>query len=154
MIAGINDNCVNGCGGNKRVVSDYCPGSHVAAAIGRFPNAATNRSGVGNDAAIHGRGWIDSNGVNSAFSGRVIIAARAAGHALWLGTEGGKSACTKRRRIARTTLLVGSSGDPARDPSVLSSGDTHPCGIKPARGIGQTISPIQFQLRKTSSFVL
>ena len=56
--------------------------------------------------------------------------------------------------MARITLLVRSSRDSACDPSVLSSCDAHPCGIEPAGGIGQTILPIQFQLRKTSSFAL
>src|SRR5438093_5306383 len=87
MIAGINDNGVNSCGRNERVISDYCPRRHVAAAIRRFPDAAANRAGIGDDAAIHGRGWIDSNGVDSTFGGCVIKTTRAAGHVLWLWTE-------------------------------------------------------------------
>src|SRR5262245_60737066 len=152
MIFGIDHNCVNRCGGNKRVISDYRPRSRIAAAIRRFPDAAANRPGIGNDATIRGRGWIDSNGVNSTFGGRVIETTRAACHALWLRAERGKSARAKRRRMAGTTLLVRSSRDPACDSSVLSSCDAHPRGIEATCGICQTIVPVQLQLRKTRSF--
>src|SRR5262249_40277688 len=106
MILRINDNRVNGCGGNKRVISDYGPRSHVATAIRRFPDAATNRPGISNDAAIHGRGWIDSNGVDATFGGRVIKTTRAARHTLWLGAECGKSAIPKRRPMPGAAFLV------------------------------------------------
>src|SRR5262245_52727791 len=56
--------------------------------------------------------------------------------------------------MARITLLVRSSRDPACDPRVLSSRDAHPRGIEAARRIRQTVVPIVFQLRKTSSFAL
>ena len=154
MIAGINDNRVNGCSGNKRVISDYRPRSHVAAAIRCFPDAAANRAGIGNDAAVDCRGGIDRNGVNPTFGGRIVKATRAAGHPLWLRAECRKTSRGKRQRIGPAEFSKSSGRDAAGHSRVLSSGSTHPCWVEPAGRIRQAILPVLFQLGETRSFAL
>ena len=61
MIVGVYLNRVDGCRTNQRIICDYAPSSHVAAAVGRFPYPATNRSQISNDAAVHRRRWIDND---------------------------------------------------------------------------------------------
>ena len=72
MIAGINRNRVDRCGGNERIICHDCPGSRATAAIGRFPYTAADRAGIRYDAAIDGRSWVDSYRVNSSLGSGVI----------------------------------------------------------------------------------
>ena len=101
-----------------------------------------------------GRSRIDSDIVNSPFGGRVIKAARAAGHAQWLRTERGKIGRTKRVWIGEVKLQMLSCWDAGGHARMLRCGGSQPCRIKTAGRKRQTIVPVLFQFCKTISFVL
>ena len=104
MIAGINDNSVDGCSGNQRIISHHRPCRGTAAAVGGFPHTAADRARIGHDTAIDGGGRIDRNRVNAPFGRRVIKAARATGHPLRLRTKRGKRGRGERQRIGQVEL--------------------------------------------------
>ena len=127
----------------------------VAAAIGRFPHTAADRT-QNRLRCCHccGRRRIDGNGVNSPFSCRVIKTARTTRHPQWLRTECGKIGRTQRVWIGEIKLQMLSRWDAGSSSGMLSRSSAHPCRIEAAGRICQTVMPVLFQLCQTSSFAL
>src|SRR4029078_3660101 len=105
-------------------------------AVGRLPHAAANRRGIGYDAAIGGSRRIDSNGVNSTFSDRVVETARTTSHSRRLRSEGGKIGRTQRVWIGEIKLQMLSRRDASCHAVMLCDRRAHPGGVKPASGKG------------------
>src|SRR5439155_11291984 len=152
MVVGIDDNSVNRCRRNKWVISNYCPRSHVAAAVRRFPYPAANRPYVRHDAAIDRSSWIDRNSVDSALGGGVIETVKAAGHPFGLRTEGGEIGRAERVWVRKIKLQMLPRRNTARHACVLNSGRAYPRRVKAAGRKRQAMKPVFFQPRQTFSF--
>src|SRR5260370_4928087 len=150
MIVGVNRNRIDGCRTNERIIRDHAPSGSVATAVGRFPHSATDRSEISHDAAVHSCSWIDSNRVQPALRGGVVKAIEAAGHALRLRTERGKTTSAKGIRISKIKLKTLSKGDASWHARMFPGGCAHPGWVKPAGRKRQTIVPILFQPCQTS----
>ena len=126
MIVRIDRNRVYGSGADQRIIRHDAPRGQTAATVGRFPYSTANRSNVSNDAAVRGRGRIDSNRVHPALSQRVIKAARASGHPLRLWTERRKTGGAQSVRVAEIKLTMLPQRDTTLHPIVLRRGRCAP----------------------------
>ena len=100
MIVWIDCDRIHADGREQRVIRRNAPGCGTAATVGRFPDAAANRTKIRDDTAVDCRSWVDRDGVYPALCLCVVVAARAAGHLQGRRTERSKTAGAKcQRRI-------------------------------------------------------
>ena len=110
MIVWINRDGVDADGREKRTISGDSPGGGTAAAVGRFPHSAADRTEIRNDGAVRGRSWIDGDGINSAFCFRVVITQKAASHLQRRRAKCGKATRVQSQWRNRLRYTRGGSG--------------------------------------------